>query len=88
MENARLFKVKPPVITVETRQFPVAIRFNRRTSEDYVKEALHKTIKIHTRLPEGGILVFLTGDGDFKLVHCFNTQYVISYILCVTIVIK
>lgn len=61
VENAKLFKVKPPVITVETRQFPVTVHFNRRTSEDYVNDALRKAIKIHTRLPEGGILIFLTG---------------------------
>jgi len=61
VENTRLFKVKPPVITIEARQFPVTIHFNRRTKEDYVKEALRKAVKIHTRLPEGGILIFLTG---------------------------
>nr|XP_012232791.1 PREDICTED: probable ATP-dependent RNA helicase kurz [Linepithema humile] len=64
VENVRLFKVKPPVITIQTRQFPVTIHFNRRTSEDYVNEALRKAIKIHTRLPEGGILIFLTGQQE------------------------
>ncbi|KAG7212083.1 hypothetical protein KM043_012436 [Ampulex compressa] len=68
VENTRLFKVKPPVITVEARQFPVTIHFNRRTSEDYVTDALHKAIKIHTRLPEGGILIFLTGQQEVKSV--------------------
>jgi len=61
VENMKLFKVKPPVITVETRQFPVTIHFNRRTNENYINETLRKTIKIHTHLPEGGILIFLTG---------------------------
>lgn len=61
VKNSKLFKVKPPVITVESRQFPVTIHFNRITSEDYVTDALKKAIKIHTRLPEGGILIFLTG---------------------------
>lgn len=61
VENTKLFKVKPPVINVETRQFPVTIHFNRRTNEDYVTEALRKAVKIHTRLPDGGILIFLTG---------------------------
>ncbi|XP_014479502.1 PREDICTED: probable ATP-dependent RNA helicase kurz [Dinoponera quadriceps] len=68
VENARLFKVKPPVITVEARQFPVDIHFNRRTSEDYVDDALRKAIKIHTRLPDGGILVFLTGQQEVHTV--------------------
>ncbi|KZC11400.1 putative ATP-dependent RNA helicase kurz [Dufourea novaeangliae] len=54
VENKRLFKIKPPVIAVETRQFPVTIHFNRRTSSNYVANALRKAIKIHTRLPDGG----------------------------------
>ncbi|XP_029679744.1 probable ATP-dependent RNA helicase kurz [Formica exsecta] len=64
VENMKLFKVKPPVITVEARQFPVTIHFNRRTNENYVNEALRKTVKIHTCLPEGGILIFLTGQQE------------------------
>lgn len=61
VENSKLFKVKPPVLAVESRQFPVTIHFNRRTSPNYVADALKKAIKIHTRLPDGGILIFLTG---------------------------
>ncbi|XP_012532022.1 probable ATP-dependent RNA helicase kurz [Monomorium pharaonis] len=68
VENARLFKVKPPVIEVKARQFLVKIHFNRRTSTDYVNEALRKAIKIHTRLPEGGILIFLTGQQEVHTV--------------------
>ncbi|GJQ81320.1 putative ATP-dependent helicase [Trypoxylus dichotomus] len=63
-ENRRLFKVAPPVINVEARQFPVTVHFNRRTNENYLKEALRKTSKIHTTLPEGGILVFVTGQRE------------------------
>ncbi|KAL3270549.1 hypothetical protein HHI36_021087 [Cryptolaemus montrouzieri] len=51
--NRRLFKVPPPVIKVDTRQFPVTIHFNRRTEEDYLKEAFRKTVKIHSTLPDG-----------------------------------
>ena len=61
VSNPKLFKVKPPIINVESRQYPVTVHFNRRTNEDYVKEALRKAVKIHTQLPDGGILVFLTG---------------------------
>lgn len=52
-KNRQLFKVPPPVLSVETRQFPVTIHFNKYTTDDYVKEAYNKTIKIHTKLPEG-----------------------------------
>lgn len=62
VENTRLFKIKPPVITVEARQFPVSTYFSRKTEVDYIKEAVLKAKKIHTRLPDGGILIFLTGN--------------------------
>lgn len=65
-KNTRLFKVPPPVIKVDARQFPVTIHFNKITADDYIREALLKSIKIHTKLPEGGILVFVTGQQEVK----------------------
>uniref|UniRef100_A0AAQ5XGW0 Activating signal cointegrator 1 complex subunit 3 n=1 Tax=Amphiprion ocellaris TaxID=80972 RepID=A0AAQ5XGW0_AMPOC len=64
-DNQRLFRTPPPVIKVDSRQFPVTIHFNKRTPmEDYTGEAFHKTCKIHRMLPPGGILVFLTGQAE------------------------
>ncbi|KAG6896277.1 hypothetical protein C0992_009400, partial [Termitomyces sp. T32_za158] len=63
-ENKTLFPTAPPVINVAARQHPVTIHFSRRTASDYVTEAIKKTTKIHTRLPPGGILVFLTGQNE------------------------
>lgn len=63
-QNRQLFKIPPPVMNVETRQFPVTIHFNKYTTDDYVKEAYNKAVKIHTKLPEGGILIFLTGQQE------------------------
>ncbi|XP_047448704.1 probable ATP-dependent RNA helicase DHX37 [Mugil cephalus] len=64
-ENQKLFRVPPPVIKVDARQFPVTIHFNKRTPlDDYTGEAFHKTCKIHRMLPPGGILVFLTGQAE------------------------
>lgn len=63
-ENRNLFPVAPPVINVAARQHPVTIHFSRRTSSDYVAEAIKKTVKIHTRLPPGGVLIFLTGQNE------------------------
>ena len=63
-ENVRLFKMPPPVINVESRQFPVTVHFNKTTREDYLGEAFRKVCKIHRELPEGGILVFLTGQQE------------------------
>lgn len=63
-KNARLFKVPPPLIKVEARQFPVTVHFQKYTPDDYVPEAYRKTIKIHSQLPEGGILIFVTGQQE------------------------
>lgn len=72
VNNDKLFKVKPPVLSVESRQYPVTAHFNRRTGDDYVKEALRKTVKIHTQLPAGGILIFLTGKIFFNFINRNN----------------
>jgi ATP-dependent RNA helicase DHX37/DHR1 len=62
--NTRLFSTPPPTITITTRQHPVTVHFNRKTQADYPTEAFNKVSKIHTRLPPGGVLVFLTGQGE------------------------
>lgn len=64
--NKKLFKTPPPVLSVEARQFPVTIHFNKRTSDEsrYLKDAYNKAAKIHNQLPEGGILIFVTGQHD------------------------
>ncbi|XP_028393261.1 probable ATP-dependent RNA helicase DHX37 [Dendronephthya gigantea] len=62
--NMNLFSPTPPVVKVEARQFPVTIHFSKRTPTDYVNEAFRKVVKIHKTLPNGGILVFLTGQNE------------------------
>jgi hypothetical protein len=64
VENRKLFPVPPPVINVAARQHPVTIHFSRRTSPDYLAEVVEKASRIHTRLPAGGILIFLTGQNE------------------------
>ena len=65
--NRALFPRAPPVLKVPARQFPVGIHFARRTEmDDYVREATRAVSKIHRRLPEGGILVFLTGRSEVE----------------------
>ncbi|KAJ0173159.1 hypothetical protein K1T71_011335 [Dendrolimus kikuchii] len=63
-ENVRLFRNPPPVVQIDSRQFPVTIHFNKNTYPNYLKEAYRKSVKIHTRLPEGGILIFVTGQQE------------------------
>eukprot|EP00854_Cymbomonas_tetramitiformis_P007652 gene7652-9116_t len=63
--NQRLFRTPPPLINVPARQFPVSIHFSRLTEmHDYLNVALKKTCDIHTKLPRGGILVFVTGQRE------------------------
>ncbi|EGZ10420.1 hypothetical protein PHYSODRAFT_518292 [Phytophthora sojae] len=64
-QNHRLFPTPPPVLRVDARQYPVTVHFNKRTELDnYVDEAYKKVLKIHKKLPEGGVLVFLTGQRE------------------------
>ncbi|KAE8193952.1 hypothetical protein CF336_g3760 [Tilletia laevis] len=67
-ENKTLFPIAPPVLNIEARQHPVTVHFDRRTTHDYLGEAIKKVGKIHTRLPPGGILVFLTGQQEIVTV--------------------
>ncbi|TYZ60870.1 hypothetical protein PybrP1_001442 [[Pythium] brassicae (nom. inval.)] len=64
-QNQRLFPTPPPVLRVSARQYPVTVHFNKRTELDnYVDEAFKKVVKIHKKLPDGGVLVFLTGQRE------------------------
>ena len=63
-ENKNLFAIPPPIINVESRQFPVAVHFNKKTPYDYQEETFKKACKIHQKLPKGGILIFLTGQQE------------------------
>ena len=64
--KVQLFAQAPPLINVETRQFDVQVHFNRKTPSDdeYLNEAFRKVCKIHRTLPEGGILIFVTGQDE------------------------
>ncbi|KAL7272160.1 putative ATP-dependent RNA helicase DHR1 [Rhizina undulata] len=65
-ENKTLFRIPPPLVKADARQYPVSIHFSRRTSSDYIEETFKKVCKIHRRLPAGGILVFLTGQNEIN----------------------
>ncbi|KAF2710668.1 DEAH-box RNA helicase-like protein [Pleomassaria siparia CBS 279.74] len=63
--NKRLFRnTAPPLIKAEGRQFTVTTHFSRRTQRDYVEEAFQKVCRGHRKLPQGGMLVFLTGQNE------------------------
>jgi HrpA-like RNA helicase len=43
------------------------VHFNRRTElTEYTKEVVKKTVQIHAKLPNGGVLIFLTGRQEIE----------------------
>ncbi|CAD5215627.1 unnamed protein product [Bursaphelenchus xylophilus] len=73
----RLFpSALPKLINVESRQFPVTIHFEKKTPDDYIAAAYQKVCKIHDRLPEGGILVFVSGQKEVhRLIKLLSATY-------------
>ncbi|KAI6197475.1 putative ATP-dependent RNA helicase kurz [Aphelenchoides besseyi] len=66
----------PKLLSVDSRQFPVTVHFERRTPDDYMKAAFNKVCKIHDRLPEGAILVFVSGQKEVhRLVKLLSNKY-------------
>lgn len=65
LQNPTLFRDgPPPLLQAEGRQYPVTEHFARRTQRDYLEEVFRKVSKGHKKLPPGGMLVFLTGQGE------------------------
>lgn len=62
-------------LKVDSRQYPVTVHFNKSTPKDYVKESYKKACKIHTQLPDGGILIFLTGKQHFNLLKYIYQKF-------------
>ena len=57
----------PKTIHVESRRYPITVHCNKRTATlNYLDATFRKVCKIHTKLPSGGILVFLTGKRDIE----------------------
>ncbi|KAF9158748.1 putative ATP-dependent RNA helicase DHR1 [Actinomortierella ambigua] len=71
VKKVKAKKEKPPkdlvpVVSVDVKKvYGTTMHFNKKTPDyDYITEAFRKVSKIHTRLPEGGILVFLSGQQE------------------------
>ncbi|KAJ6969362.1 hypothetical protein NC653_037124 [Populus alba x Populus x berolinensis] len=67
ISERRLFHDPPPVINVPTRQFEVTAPFleeNRNCG--LYGQAYKQVMSIHKRLPQGGILVFVTGQREVE----------------------
>ena len=56
--------LKPRIVEISSRQYPVHIYHSKKTENDYINEAFKYCCKIHSRLPEGNVIVFLTGKRE------------------------
>ncbi len=45
-ENTQLFSKPPPVVRIDAKTFPVAVHFDKRTSQDYPKDAAYDTLRM------------------------------------------
>ena len=66
-ENSKLFSTPPPLVQAEGRQYDVTPHWSRKTSPDYVEEAFKKISRGHRKLPPGGMLVFMTGQIEIRM---------------------
>ncbi|GMH43272.1 hypothetical protein BSKO_11194 [Bryopsis sp. KO-2023] len=67
VKNSKLFPEPPPVINVASRQYPVTVHFSKKTElVDYESAAYRKVRRIHSELPPGGVLVFVTGQREVE----------------------
>ena len=73
VKNDKLFpSVKPPVLKIESRQFPVSTVFARKTElDDYIAAAYRKVCKVHREEGAGAILVFVTGQDEVRVSENF-----------------
>eukprot|EP01012_Entosiphon_sulcatum_P017545 TRINITY_DN2230_c0_g1_i1.p1 TRINITY_DN2230_c0_g1~~TRINITY_DN2230_c0_g1_i1.p1 ORF type:complete len:1073 (+),score=269.94 TRINITY_DN2230_c0_g1_i1:30-3221(+) len=66
-QNTKLFATPPPVANVDARQYKVTKHFSSNTNTGkYITAMFHRIEQIHERLPEGGILVFLSTQREIE----------------------
>uniref|UniRef100_A0A9I9CZL7 RNA helicase n=1 Tax=Cucumis melo TaxID=3656 RepID=A0A9I9CZL7_CUCME len=55
-----------PVLTVPGKLYPVEILYSNERPKSYIESCLKTAIDIHTKEPEGDVLIFLTGQDDIE----------------------
>ncbi|KPM09292.1 ATP-dependent RNA helicase kurz-like protein [Sarcoptes scabiei] len=76
IRNSRLFSEPPPVIKINSRQYPVTVHYAKRTNPNYLHEAYKTVCKIHSHSPPGSILVFVTGRNEVQyLVRMLKNKF-------------
>jgi len=54
------------IISLEGRMFPVDVHYLEKPTEDYVERAVKTVFDIHSKEPQGDILIFLTGREEIE----------------------
>lgn len=55
-----------PVLTVPGKLYPVEILYSNERPKSYIESCLKTAIDIHTKEPEGDVLIFMTGQDDIE----------------------
>lgn len=55
-----------PMLTVPGKLFPVEILYSTDRPKSYIESSLKTAMDIHTREPEGDVLIFMTGQDDIE----------------------
>ena len=72
--------IKPKVVEIFSRQYKVNVFHSKHTLPDYLNEAFKLCVKIHKKLPEGNVLVFLTGKREIlELCKKLNEEFSKNY---------
>merc|ERR1712167_188493 len=50
-----------PIFEIPGKAFTVNVHYSKTVLEDYVLAAVKQSITIHSNMPEGDILIFMTG---------------------------
>lgn len=67
-------KESPAVVQIDNRMHPVTVHYERRTEDEYVPLIVDKISKIHKTLPQGSILIFVTGKSEVHAIcNSFKT---------------
>ncbi|EEB08731.1 ATP-dependent RNA helicase Prh1 [Schizosaccharomyces japonicus yFS275] len=60
---------------ISGRQYPVQVHYTYAPEVDYVDAALRSVFQLHTQLPAGDILVFLTGQDEIEALESVIKDY-------------
>jgi pre-mRNA-splicing factor ATP-dependent RNA helicase DHX38/PRP16 len=56
-----------PIFRIPGRTFDIIVNYSKNLFEDYVLAAIKKCITIHKNMPEGDILIFMTGQEEIDI---------------------